>query len=696
MENSIENFKNKAKKPKLKTIIILAVIAAIVCGLFFLFSPGDSQPVNAEMFEMFQFTPLVKTDLNETLSLSGTVYSSDTKNIYSPLNYAVEHVFVQVGDEVRKGDVLVQLDTTSVLYEIETAENNLESARESLNNELLNNKNAVTNAENSLKSAVLSKEKAEIQLEKSLDDLKLAENDARKPFDSYQYDNAISENKTNLDRRAADLEEAKKDYDEVQNDFDDYTHRNNIAEAKSTIEKKQLDLEKAEEKLRESIEEFDEHTYRIAINNATVALNRARVQQNSLDMTSEVQSDWVSNSRAVEDAERQLKDAQENLRLAREESTKKAREVVDDAKIALADSQRAYERAVTDLEKAREDAAKRTDDEVKTAQRARESAQRAHEDAVKNYDKSLNERRRAQRDAADENAKKLETAKRNVDEAEKSLESAELSVITAQESLEQARTKEVTTTVRNQEIALKKLYESLEKCTVKSTADGTVTSIKASEGNTVSGELMTIVNDGMLYVSANVMEFNIGSVKIGQETEITTVATKDKVFFGEIVYISPAAGNKEGTTGVEYEVWAEFSVPPEDVRIGMNAFVEIIISKTPDVYALNLSSLIERGPDTFILCNIDGVATEIPVTVGVRTALQAEISGEQLKDGMLVINNPLSFEPGDILPGGMPGGSPEEGARMTFDGGTNRQVRVGGEGGGRGGAQGGVQVRRVG
>lgn len=62
---------------------------------------------------------LKKTDLRDTVSVSGVIQSRNSHSVYSTMTYPVAKVSVSVGDAVKKGDILAVLDTSSLEKDME-------------------------------------------------------------------------------------------------------------------------------------------------------------------------------------------------------------------------------------------------------------------------------------------------------------------------------------------------------------------------------------------------------------------------------------------------------------------------------------------------------------------------------------------------------------------------------------------------
>jgi len=535
--------------------VVLLVVAALLSG-------AAARRAAAAAANAAETVTLQKSDLTQSINVSGVVQSAQTTNIYSTLNYPVKEIFVEVGDAVEAGDVIAVLDTANLENDISQAQINYGSAKR-------NQSDSVTNAQTSLTAARITAEQRAMAAANAEKDLATARADAAKPFDSYTYDRAVNEARITLERKTSDAFTTLSDYNKALFSFDDYKYQN-------------------------------------AVTDASIALERKR--------------------RALDDADRN--DGK---------SYAAAQNAVDDA-------QRAYDRAVTDLARAKDDAVKAASDKADAASKALADAQRA-------YDKAVQDRRRAANDYADNSAKKVESAEKALAEAKKQLESAENSVRSAENALKQSG---AGTNVELQGLTLEKLNRQLADGQIVAEAGGIITAVNAKVGATPQGVLFVIDNKDELYVSARVKEYNLNTLSIGQEILITTDATGDKKCSATLSYISPKAVSEAGSTSVEFEVRATLADPDEAIKIGMNAFLNIVLETRENVYAVPVSAVVtdERGSFVYAVPEISfngrpprGTANapariEIPVALGIKTSTSVEISGGGLKDGLRILTDP--------------------------------------------------------
>jgi RND family efflux transporter MFP subunit len=110
-------------------------------------------------------TTLRKGELVNSVNVSGTVKSAEEHPIYSKENLSVKEVRVEVGDQVKKGDILAVLDADSIKKEIEKTTLNIASNLKSMANESESIQSNIALEEKNLKSAQLALNKQRLTYE---------------------------------------------------------------------------------------------------------------------------------------------------------------------------------------------------------------------------------------------------------------------------------------------------------------------------------------------------------------------------------------------------------------------------------------------------------------------------------------------------------------------------------------------------
>ena len=175
-------------KDKKKVIIVSVVLAAVLGAVYFGFSWSGNNGV-----KVAGYTTLAKKDLINSISVSGTFASIDSRNVYSNLNYPVKIINVKLGDKVTAGDTLAILDTSTLALDIEQQRSMVLNS--TADSELANSQANLQSAELELKNKKKSYETNQVlfdagavshnDLDKAETDYKTAKINYDKSFSAY-------------------------------------------------------------------------------------------------------------------------------------------------------------------------------------------------------------------------------------------------------------------------------------------------------------------------------------------------------------------------------------------------------------------------------------------------------------------------------------------------------------------------------
>jgi multidrug efflux pump subunit AcrA (membrane-fusion protein) len=216
---------------KKKLLIGGAVIVVVLTA--FLIWRSSAPRAQAQTAE--QTFTLQKTELIDSVLVSGTVMSSHAENVYSKVsNYPIKEVYFEVGDKVDAGDVLAQLDTVSLGLDIKQTELNLRNAEASLKNEDSSNQFNLQNALNNVESATLELENSQTSF-----------NQIKALFES----GATSQDE--LTKAESALKRAQLSYDNAQGSLENIKSKNTTT-TKNNIEIQRVALEKQKKTLNDT------------------------------------------------------------------------------------------------------------------------------------------------------------------------------------------------------------------------------------------------------------------------------------------------------------------------------------------------------------------------------------------------------------------------------------------------------------
>ena len=209
------------------------------------------------------------------------------------------------------------------------------------------------------------------------------------------------------------------------------------------------------------------------------------------------------------------------------------------------------------------------------------------------------------------------------------------------------------------------LKEQIKNATVVSPASGTITIVNVKEGDTYLGSVIAKVEGVQSFiVEAEIDEYDIPDVKVGQDVRIKTDATREEELEGVVTYVATAAtentsaiGNISGLTAstimgassnATFKTQIAISTQNDRLRIGMNARINIITENKENIWAVPYDAIQEKEDGTkFVEILIEHEKEdkkqeeiekkEIIVVTGIEGNYYKEIISDELSAGMKII-----------------------------------------------------------
>ncbi len=198
-------------KTKHKVIIAIAVVS-ILTGISIFSIAAEKLP----QYRKIVVARTTKRNIAQTINLQGYIEPNSKQEIILNTNQKVAEVYVQEGQEVKVGDLLLKLDESDNAYKLKSEELNLKTAQNELNI-LLKSENK------DKKELIYSVTQAEIQYKNSIEDLAAA--------------------KENFEQNQKLFLEGFVSKEEVDNS------KRNMSKSEGTVQLSQIQLDKAREGL---------------------------------------------------------------------------------------------------------------------------------------------------------------------------------------------------------------------------------------------------------------------------------------------------------------------------------------------------------------------------------------------------------------------------------------------------------------
>ena len=210
--------------------------------------------------------------------------------------------------------------------------------------------------------------------------------------------------------------------------------------------------------------------------------------------------------------------------------------------------------------------------------------------------------------------------------------------------------------------SLKKLNNQLNECVLVAPCSGVVTAVDVAVGDSYSeGSTMIIIeNTDSMKIVVGVNEKDILKLEEGMKASVTTDATGDKVYEGEItrvVRVKNQSTKKEDSADNSNSTYsAEITLKDADLLIGMTAKARITLTERGDVLAIpyDLVRYDDDGTAYVLVADMKGEnkakTVRKNVELGQEVNYYVEVVGGELAEGdMLVCDYMAELEDGQEI-----------------------------------------------
>ena len=662
-----------------KRLILSALVAALaVAGVFVLWATMLRGGGPAE--SAVQTAKVQRGSIMKTISTSATTASQATANLSFGSSGKVTAVNVSVGQEVKQGDVLAEVESTTLQDALTRAQVGLASAQRSLN-KLLESPTTADKA---------SADQSVIQAEANLDKANAALEDLYDGPTTEERDSA-QQSVLNAESQLAKAQTARANVDTAWS--------NAVAAAEAAVEKAQTALDKAESSAGDAAD---------ALSLAEAKLEGA---ENSYCASDNSPSFCTSNATPISSS-----DESDLLTLASEGNQQapnvlSANNAYKTARSAKSNAEDAVDQAEADLQTAEDNldelGSGPSSDDIASADAAVESAQLALKmanDKLVDLDQAPSE-------------DDVTQAQHNVDSAAAALTAAQAKRDETYQGSKQEDIDAQEDQVRLAQLSVNEAKKDLEKAQIIAPFDGTVAALNitvgdssgsstsssstSSSSSSSSSAAIVLNTPNALVLNLSIGESDLPSVKAGQSGTATfdaisgrifpitidTVGTNPTTTQGVVTYQararivtrdsaraaataqSASASSGQAPSAAQAQASSDATTTAEPVP-GMNASVTIIIDQAQDVLTVPATAVQTEGRSKYVTVQKDdGSKEKVTVETGLSDDSNTEITSG-LEEGQTVIipgatstssssgQDTSSQQTNPFFGGGPPGGFP--------------------------------------
>lgn len=684
MKNLYIKAKNIIFKNKITKIIFALLLIATIFLIFKLIS-GKLGKNTGEVISVNQVVTLKKGSVTNSVSEKGRVVPSNSLEVFAEKPLSITNINVKVGDQVKKGDIIAELDSSSIEEQLNSrraqksaTEKNISaqiSAAKKRLSEAISGRDsgknpAIVAAETSLTQAMdqyLSAQKSYDDFKRSLDERynqgiiqerntreNLAYQEEATDLKYKQLQDELSNNANKISDNRAMASDKSRQSAYLQNELDNEKRR--LTELGISIKEEQGRLSEAQEK----VTSLQSDNISLGAEKDKLTLQKAKTNKETPEFKeiekrlAEIPVEIEKNKNAIEaiNFEQIKKSANENInRLTRTQNEVEieVNRISEDLANVKADEQK-YTSEADALEKELEAQEKQID-------ATKLEVKKAKEDIYADADKVLKSQK-----ARDDELKTLEqnvkTARDNYESAKKNLESTKVQVANEISGLSD-NLKTARAGVNNLDnVEIENLTKELEKVLIKAPVDGTVTEVNAKKGQAPAGSVAKIETIDTLRIESQIKEYDKNSVSVGTNVEITSDSVMGETYKGKVISIDPvpmptSEENKSGE--VLYKTVIEIN-EGQNIKLapGMTLRVKYILSQEKDTFKVPTDAIFERDGKNYVLAlkemGKDKYQIEkVEVNLGLSNDAETAIKSKNLKEKDKILATSGGYGEGNIV-----------------------------------------------
>jgi RND family efflux transporter MFP subunit len=181
--------------------------------------------------------------------------------------------------------------------------------------------------------------------------------------------------------------------------------------------------------------------------------------------------------------------------------------------------------------------------------------------------------------------------------------------------------------------ALEQAQETQSVLELTAPMDGTVMDISGVVGENIgTGGIITLADLEHPVLEVYLDESDLNNVGVGYETDVVFDALPDQTFTGHILSVNPSLTTMQNVTAVRAlaQLDPESFAKPQTLPLGLNASVEVIMSKAENVLLVPVEALVDISEGKYAVFVMENGEPKLrTVTVGLMDYTYAEI-----KDGL--------------------------------------------------------------
>ncbi|MCE5237573.1 efflux RND transporter periplasmic adaptor subunit [bacterium] len=611
-------------RKRILLVVGIVVVVAVVASVLVVRQRNAKRTKTAAP----QLVKVERGSVRRTVTADGTLKALTSVDVKSDAGGKVILLAVDVGDKVKKGDLIAKIDPTNTETAYSQAVADMQSSQAQLSQA-----QAEAQAQPRLTRSTIAQ--AQAAYDSAVADLKRLQSSTQ-PRDR-------ADARASLDRAQASVREAQENLSRMNVS----THPVSRSSARASLDQAQASLRSAQE----TVKRLKQAQHPQASVQAKASLDKAKsalsVAEKELKRSRELNAKGYLSQSSLETAE----DTCESARAAYAEAQEVVRTVADDQAAELRAAEADVDQAQATLAAAQKKWTSLDDDQG--------SEKRATEAQLQQAQADLASAQRQWATLDQDQAEELAASRQAVKKARAALDNAKADAM-------QVRVKAEAVVSQRAQLAkaaaeVNDTRTTLSYTTITAPRDGVILSKDVEEGTIVNSgrsgvsegtSIVTLGDLSAMYVDVDVDETDLADISVGQQVEIEVDSVANKVLKGKVTRVDPQASTTSNVTTVPVEI----EVLDHDKRLlpGLSATCTFLVGERTNVLTLPTRAIRQRDGKTTVTIPGDPSARVVMVEVGLEGDETTEIvSG--LNEGDQVILPQLGANTGSDMGGPPPG-----------------------------------------
>jgi HlyD family secretion protein len=198
-------------------------------------------------------------------------------------------------------------------------------------------------------------------------------------------------------------------------------------------------------------------------------------------------------------------------------------------------------------------------------------------------------------------------------------------------------------------LALQLAQQNLGYTTITSPATGFIETLNVATGDFVNAQtqnanLVTIIQNTGMWVTADVNEVDLADIKIGQTALITFTQLNNLTLQGKVSFVQPFATFQSGLTVIPININFDKDPLKYGVVYGLDCNISLLLSVSKGFLIPYQAVFTDQSGQKYVLLQTASGYQRAPVTLGTQSGMMVQVTSGVKNGDVLIMKIPSQFQ----------------------------------------------------